>query len=633
MINAPLPSRFVSSVLAVILSAGFPSSAAPPEGDLANRIAKAERGHPRLLATSEDFERVRRRIKDDARLQRIWREVRKKADGHLAAKPLERIKTGRRLLGVSRQALDRIIALGMAYHLTGDRQYLDRGAATLNTICGFSDWNPSHFLDVAEMTAAVAIGYDWFFDGLPPEMRRHLRETIVEKAFEPSFAGNHWWVKGTNNWNQVCHGGLTLGALAILEDEPGWSERIVARAVQGVPAAMKAGYEPSGTYPEGPGYWNYGTSYNVILIAALQEILGSDFGLSGMPGFDRTGDYLNHAVGPTGLAFNYADGGASVHPAPPALFWLARHFKRPDWVTTRLDVFDATLGRASRGRLFPLTLLWAPPLEEDPKVTMALDWKGDGEKPVTMHRSGWGPEATWLGVCAGSPRSNHGHMDIGSFVFESEGVRWADDLGSQGYHDLESKGVGLWDSRQKGGRWSVFRLNNLSHNTLTIGGAFQQVDGFAGISAFSDAKDCPHTAVDLSPVYKGQAGKAVRTFHLPERRHLVIRDRVEGLPGGRTVTWRMMTGASITLNSNREALLHKDGKQLRVRLLEPADAEWIVRDASKPVAAHDAPNPGKSILEFSIAAPASGMLSTLVVLEPGSGKRLPEEVARRLKAF
>jgi hypothetical protein len=28
----------------------------------------------------------------------------------------------------------------------------------------FSDWNPSHFLDVAEMTAALAIGYDWLYE-------------------------------------------------------------------------------------------------------------------------------------------------------------------------------------------------------------------------------------------------------------------------------------------------------------------------------------------------------------------------------------------------------------------------------------------------------------------------------------
>lgn len=625
--------KFVYSGCVVFLCASVLVVGAPPTVNLANQIAKASHEHPRLFATARDFEQVRLRIKNDDRMQQIWMEVSNKADGYLTEKPLERIRTGRRLLGVSRKALDRILALGMAYQITGDQKYLDRGTLVLESIAAFSDWNPSHFLDVAEMTAAMAIGYDWLYDGLSPELRKELRNALIEKGFKPSFAKNQWWVRGSNNWNPVCNGGLTLGALAILEDEPVWAERIVARAIDGVPVAMRASYAPSGTYPEGPAYWVYGTSYNVLLIAVLQEILGSDFGLCAMQGFDRTGEYLNQAIGPTGRTFNYADGGPALLPAPPALFWLARQFKHPDWVTVRLDTFDASLQRMAQKRLFPLVLLWVPPAWDSSKATLALDWKGTGTKPVAMHRSGWGPEATWVGICAGMASSSHGHMDTGSFVFECDGVRWADDLGSENYHRLESKGIGLWDSRQKGGRWTIFRLNNLSHNTLTIGGAHQQVDGFSKIISFSEAKDCPHTAVDMTPAYRDQAKKAVRTFSLPKRQHLVVCDQLEGLPNDCDVTWQMVTGASVTLASKQEALLQKDGKTLRVRLLQPTGAEWIVRDASKPMASHDSPNPGKSILGFSVLAPASGKLSCLVVLEPDSIPRLPAAAAKKLKSF
>ncbi len=55
--------------------------------------------------------------------------------------------------------------------------------------------------------------------------------------------------------------------------------------------------------------------------------------------------------------------------------------------------------------------------------------------------------------------------------------------------------------------------------------------------------------------------------------------------------------------------------------------------ANQPVADFDYPNHGKSILAFTVPAPASGDLSTLVVMEPVSGKRLPDEDARQLKAF
>ena len=108
----------------------------------------------------------------------------------------------------------------------------------------------------------------------------------MDKGVALQFEGDHTgWVQATNNWGQVCHGGLTAGALAVLEDEPDLAARTVHSAIHNVTSSM-AVYEPRGSYPEGPGYWSYGTSYNVVLIAALESTLGTDFGLSRAPGFD-----------------------------------------------------------------------------------------------------------------------------------------------------------------------------------------------------------------------------------------------------------------------------------------------------------------------------------------------------------
>ena len=53
------------------------------------------------------------------------------------------------------------------------------------------------------------------------------------------------------------------------------------------------------------------------------------------------------------------------------------------------------------------------------------------------------PDASFLGVKGGMPKYNHGHMDVGSFVFDADGVRWAEDLGSQNYHSIPEP---LWGS-------------------------------------------------------------------------------------------------------------------------------------------------------------------------------------------
>lgn len=76
--------------------------------------------------------------------------------------------------------------------------------------CDFSDWNPFHCLDVAEMTAGVSIGYDWFTSELTDTERGLISDAIIEKGLKASYPStdhNMWWVSTHNNWNQFCHAG------------------------------------------------------------------------------------------------------------------------------------------------------------------------------------------------------------------------------------------------------------------------------------------------------------------------------------------------------------------------------------------------------------------------------------------
>ena len=44
--------------------------------------------------------------------------------------------------------------------MNGDRRFIGEGGERVDSCLNFSDWDPVHYLDVAEMTTAVAIGYD-----------------------------------------------------------------------------------------------------------------------------------------------------------------------------------------------------------------------------------------------------------------------------------------------------------------------------------------------------------------------------------------------------------------------------------------------------------------------------------------
>ena len=79
----------------------------------------------------------------------------------------------------------------------------------------------------------------------------------------------------------------------------------LATYVINLPRSMHA-FDPRGCYPEGPGYWSYGTDFNVLAIALLEGVLKSDYGLTRLPGFAATAEYLDLVTGPSGMTFNYA---------------------------------------------------------------------------------------------------------------------------------------------------------------------------------------------------------------------------------------------------------------------------------------------------------------------------------------
>jgi len=505
----------VSFVVVLIPAAGWTADQVefgyPPTiklDEVRRWVDLAPKEHPRLLATRNDLAALRASLDDDPLRRSLAHAIEREAGLLEDVPPVTRRLQGRRLLSQSRCCLKRVLTLAMAYHLTGKEPFVKRCERELLAAARFSDWNPRHFLDTAEMTCALAFGYDWLHDQLGDSARRQIRSAIVEKGVSLPFTTRHkGWVRARNNWGQVCHGGLTAGALAVMEDEPDLAARTVHNALHNVTRSMAA-YAPAGSYPEGPGYWAYGTSYNVLLIDLLESTLGTDFGLTKAPGFNLTGQYPSLACGPSGQFFNYADGGSGRR-VQPALFWFAGRYRRPDWLLGecgRLHKHVAAVNRANAAssgcRFLPLTLLWMDDKTDSPKIGMPLHWQSHGETPITVHRSSWtDPSAMYVGLKGGSPSANHGQMDVGSFVLDCDGLRWAEDLGAEGYHGIESRGMNLWSRAQNSDRWTIFRQSNAGHNTLVIDGQPQRVAGHAHIIYFSDDLEFPHSVIDMSSVY------------------------------------------------------------------------------------------------------------------------------------
>lgn len=573
-------------------------------------------GHPRILLLEGEEEQIKDLIDSDATWKKMHDAIISECNAMITQPELERVMVGRRLLGTSRELLRRVFFLSYGYRLTGDVRYADKAGEEMLAVSRFSDWNPSHFLDVAEMTMGVAIGYDWLYAVLTDDARREIQDAIVEKGLNPSKESKHnGWLRVENNWNQVCNAGMTFGALAIMEDYPDLANEIIERAFNSIPLSMES-YKPDGVYPEGYGYWGYGTTFNILFINAVEKALGDDRGLSLTPGFLQSADFLKHMIAPGRRNFNWSDSGLGAN-LSPAMFWIAEKTGDPSvlWSEKRfLEVSD--FSKLKGIRELPAIMVWAKniPLNH---ITAPKEkfWMGQGINPVAMMRTSWtDPNAIYLGFKAGSPSVNHGHMDIGSFVMEADGVRWASDPGMQSYESLESKGMSIFGRSQDAQRWTIYRMNNHSHNVITVDNQLQQVKGYGKIDKYSDHTRFTYAVSDITSVYEGQMKKVERGVGIKDEKYVVIRDELETLGKITKVKWAFFTFADVELG-DKSAVLTLNNKKLHLKVSGPANIvmkTWCTDPAND----YDAANPGTVMVGFECDIPADSRESVEVLLIP-----------------
>lgn len=587
-------------------------------------LEKMPKLHPRLLSGPNEQKSLAEGSKrPDGK--KLTEKIIHDAQLLLKEAPVERRFNGKRMLEASRKVLQRITILGMAWRLSGEPRFAERGIAELLNAAAYPDWNPKHFLDVGEMTLALALGYDWFYSEMTPEQRQKVADAILNKGIREGLKVKHGWATGNNNWTQVCHAGMVAGALAVYEDAPEAAEQSIYRAIQNLPRAMRESYAPNGAFPEGPGYWVYGTEFNAVLLGLLNSALGQDFELSKSSGFDRTGEYITAMVGPSGLTCNFSDCSTNSIINFAKLWWIAR-FKRPDCFSVAdRHAFDRyTNAKSARPdssvyRLMPLALLYLSGLPAGGSADQPLSYfSGFGSAiPLAMHRSSNTPDATYVVLKGGVPFTSHGHMDSGAFILESDGVRWAIDPGVEDYTKFEKAGVKLWNLNQQSDRWKILRLGPKLHNILLIDGHPQNVKGLTVIREHRGAGAGQYTVLDLTPAYEADASSVVRKVQLADTGVLRITDTLTGLKPGSQVRWQMCTQAAVREKTAGRLLLSRDGKTMTVSATSTSPVAWRTLETSELEGLLDRKNDARMVF-FDTTAPQDGQMTLEVSFTPGS---------------
>ena len=554
--------------------------------------------HPRLFANDARFAEFVELAERDELAKAIKTHILETAEQTLPVPVLERKKTGMRLLTVSREAISRLSRLAFAWRLTKDKRFLDRAKAEMDAICGFSDWNASHYLDTAELCLASAIAYDWLYTALTPAERENYAKKIREKGMECGFPGGVpgkklWWRTNPNNWNAVCNAGTLAAAWALCDvngEYARYCETLVNLARESLP--LTAGcYAPRGAYPEGPSYWAYGTEFICIALEMLTE-MGCEDGIGNAPGLSETVYYISNNMGPSGRSHNYGDNGDKPG-ASFAHWWLAKRYAKKD--ALHGFIYNKTMANAkatnsfyrksdvlklgSRGdRLFPLIAFY---LQEGIKTTDAAKpavWstgESDGPSSVISFRT---PANHWVSIKAGTPRTNHMHLDAGSFVYDVPGKRFVFDFGGENYTKCEENMKSTWSMSPSSDRWDILRYSVFAHSVPRIENFRAHSYGHAKFFGHETNSFPLSVKADLTTLYK-QASKVVRTYTMAEDGTLTVRDEYQGLKPGTAVYSQLpvmpgtyvLDGAS---GNGKVSVSSPDAQDVKVEKFDDMKKDW-----------------------------------------------------------
>ncbi|MBL8060549.1 MAG: heparinase II/III family protein [Chthonomonas sp.] len=506
------------------------------------------------------------------------------------------------LLTTSRDILATVMNTSMAYRVTGDTKYKDYAVRQMLAAANFPDWYPAHFLGTSELTLAMAIGYDWLGNAISDTDRAVIRKAIIDKGLTPGldqFTKRADWTQKTTNWSQVCASSLGMAAVAIQKDDKAMYTRVINLAA---PCAKRAvsEYNKGGIPSEGPVYWRYGMAFHTMFNRTMVNQFGKFQSVMSDKAYAQTAWYPVYVLGPSGKNFNFSDSSDWFVPTPATLE-LARQTNQPQiaaWTNARVqELLNDPQTWNEEHRLSALFLAWSMEAGDMNTTNLPLDRFFDGDTDIVTMRGSWTDESSsFVGIKGGKNGVPHGHLDLGSFIFDALGERWAMDLGKDSYN------LPGYFSKE---RYSYYRTGSASQNTVYFGNN----QATNGTSTFKNKLNVasPYASIDMTKA-QSNATSVVRRFDFVNRTDLVITDTVKTAKGA--WRWQMVTTANITLNG-KQAILEINGKQVIAEILSNNGVFEIT--STKPATVAENQNTGTQMLSVMMSA---GTSELKVALKP-----------------
>ena len=586
--------------------------------------------HPRIMATAEDFARIKEQAQTDEYMKKVVADIIGKADSDCEAAPISFVyQDDLRTTTVGDRLRDRMMRCGFAYQMTGDQKYVDCAWANLSALDNFPDINPGHPIDTGSYGVGIAVGYDWFYDAFTEEQRQNIREnamrlhiTVISEGFygrSPVRGGPDgninvigYYNKWISNYNAWVNGGSVVMALAFMEDYPDVCTDMLWHSIRSFEYTFKNLY-PDGSWVESTSYWMIVARSVAYAFSTLQEIYGTDFKLSCFPGTKETGP-ANLALRSMMGSYNYHDCGSESAYANFPMAFLGTYFDQPELLAAR----KATVTRGYDSRMsyngadvFD-ALFYDPSVTIDQIETMPRVYTTRGLEMFSVHEDYTKYDGLFVAAHGGPVSFYHSHNDNGDFVFDLNGVRWACALPAEDYNSS------LAGSER-------YRMRTEGHNTISInnGSTMNQLSNtYDPLVKWEEGEGGAFGVYDLSESY-ADADKFLRGFYVGDNyRSLTIRDEIELNKDNSEIYWFMHTQTAAQVIDDHTVILSANGQSLTLNFETDADTSEVTIMDAVPLTTSpqgEGQNPNSGYRKVAIRLVGSGKVNLTVRLGEFAG--------------
>ena len=328
----------------------------------------------------------------------------------------------------------RVSMLPIAEAIENKGRFLEQILKDIRALEELEHWNyPSNddhrahgtFVDLASTSQAANLVMTDHLHGsvLDDEVRTTIRKMVRKQIFQPFETGIktgkeiYWWVVCDHNWNSVCMSYILQSALGLKQsdDERAWYLALAEKVL----AYSEKGFEESGFYTEGLGYWNYGFAHYILGAELVRIATDGKVDWLTKPKVELTSRFGARLEIQDGLYPAFADCKSTAKPTNWVLHWLnnridpARTHRDTD---VEIDPVDPP--NLQNGAILQLVLFH----QEDVDKAYARNFPSNLREwfeDVQFLISRPGPDSTTRMAATfkgGHNGVNHNHCDLGTFT-------------------------------------------------------------------------------------------------------------------------------------------------------------------------------------------------------------------------